>query len=199
MSVMSRFHHSTRLALAVTTALAAAGAQAQTQVRYCAALGSGMPVPEAGPGLDLFFQVPASGNIVDVDVEFASTHPHTGDLTVLLMKGTNTLVWLIDHSMGSPPNDIGCQGSLPDLIFDDEGTNGNAQDVCQQSGSAFVPAGGRFRPMQPLSAFDNIVAQGQYQVHVDDPYPGDPGNLTHLCLVMTTTLAPDRIFANGFQ
>ncbi|HVJ62431.1 MAG TPA: S8 family serine peptidase, partial [Tahibacter sp.] len=166
-----------------------------TQPKFCAAPGG--RISADGIGLTVQVTLPPLGTITDLDVAFATNHTWTGDLSLRLAKGTRSAL-LLDRP-GEPSVRGGCGGADADLVLDDEAEH-SAEEFCNSAGTAYQPAGGHFRPNQPLAAFDGIEAGGTYEVTVVDAVVFDDGVVQSLCLLPSVQpLDPDTIFADGFD
>jgi subtilisin-like proprotein convertase family protein len=99
---------------------------------------------------------PADGPLSDLDVTVSLTHPATGELTAYLISPAGTKVAL------TAANTAGA--NLTNTTFDDEAGTAVA------AGAA--PYTGRFRPAQPLSAFDGQWPDGLWTLQLDDANTG---------------------------
>ena len=113
----------------------------------------------------------ASAPISDLDVTVNLDHTYTGDLDLTLVAPDGTRVLLSDQHGGSGENYAG-------TIFDDE-----ANRAIEDGDAPFT---GRFRPDEPLSAFDGLVANGTWRLEVYDNFGIDSGTL----LDWTLTFSP---------
>jgi subtilisin-like proprotein convertase family protein len=114
--------------------------------------------------------VSGAGVIVDVNVKLNIDHTYDGDLRIFLVSPEGTRVELV-HNRGGNGQDF------DGTIFDDEGTQSIA------NGSA--PFAGRFRPEDPLTAFDGEDADGLWTLEVKDTADGDVGTLKNWSLEIT--------------
>ena len=112
----------------------------------------------------------ASAPISDLDVTVNLDHTYTGDLDLTLVAPDGTRVLLSDQHGGSGENYAG-------TIFDDEANR------AIEDGDA--PFAGRFRPDEPLSAFDGLVANGTWQLEVYDNFGFDNGTLIDFTLTFS--------------
>ena len=102
------------------------------------------------------------GFVFDVDVRLDVTHPFDEDLDVALVGPSGRRVALF--------NDVGSNGDhFTNTVLDDEAATAIA------SGAA--PFAGRFRPAQPLSAFDGEDPNGAWTLEVTDDSMGFTGTL----------------------
>ena len=132
--------------------------------------------------------MPQSGLIADLDVMVNLTHTYDGDLVITLTAPSGQAVRLFNRHGGYGDN-------LTYTIFDDEAPTPIV------SGTA--PFTGRFRPFQPLSAFDGLSSVGTWRLQIADVAGGDVGRL--LSWNITTTLNVGHVytypwdtFASGF-
>ena len=166
-----------------------------TQAKFCVTPGA--RISADGVGLTMNVTLPALGTLTDLDVAFATDHSWTGDLSLRLSKGA-TSATLLDRP-GEPVTRGGCGGIGAHLVLDDDAT-GTAEERCNSAGPAYVPAGGHFRPNQPLAAFNGIEAAGTYELFVFDAVTLDDGVVQSLCLLPTAQPSdPGTIYRNGFD
>jgi subtilisin-like proprotein convertase family protein len=100
--------------------------------------------------------------IQDVDVHLDITHTYNSDLTVSLVSPAGTKVKLFDRVGRSGDNFFG-------TILDDEAGT--------RISDGRAPFTGRFRPMEPLSAFDGQNAKGNWTLEIHDRDDRDTGEL----------------------
>jgi subtilisin-like proprotein convertase family protein len=127
-------------------------------------------VPKAIPdnssaGVASTLTLPAGGNISDLDVAVDVTHTFIGDVSLVLTSPDNTDVVLADR----PGNGNNFGDDLTGTIFDDEASA--AFDT------AAAPFTGRFRPLDPLSAYDGKPYAGTWTLSAFDSFGGDTGSL----------------------
>ncbi|XZE54163.1 S8 family serine peptidase [Planctomycetaceae bacterium SH139] len=113
----------------------------------------------------------APGTIVDIDVRVNATHTYTGDLRFTLEAPTGEQVILFNRHGGSGDD-------LADTWFDDQAATSIT------AGSA--PFAGSFRPIEPLSAFDGLLAEGTWTLFVADLAGGDQGVVNEWEILVTT-------------
>lgn len=118
------------------------------------------------------------------DLIFELTHP----------DGATSAV-LVDRP-GVPASTFGCDGDNFDLWLDDEGTDGPVENQCAGTPPALF---GQATPNQALSAFDGLVADGDWTLTISDNATPDPGTLEEWCLEIThevTTPGPHTVTAS---
>ena len=111
-----------------------------------------------------------AGTVDGLEVKIAQlTHTYVGDLTITLTSPSGTTVTLADRpgagtfgSSGDNFTDVVLADDAP-APLDDIGNVG--------------PFGGRWRPAQPLSAFDGEPRAGTWTLRVSDVEAGDTGTL----------------------
>jgi subtilisin-like proprotein convertase family protein len=113
--------------------------------------------------------VPDDKIVLDVDVTINITHTFDGDLEISLLGPDGTEVMLADRRGGSGENFI-------DTIFDDE--------AATPIGDGSPPFTGRFRPEEPLTAFDGLLGQGDWTLRVHDSAGGDQGSIDSWTLTL---------------
>ncbi len=107
--------------------------------------------------------------IVDLDVELDISHTWDSDLYIYLYAPDGTSIELFGGVGGSGENFVG-------TALDDEAS------LAITSGAA--PFTGRFRPQQPLSAFDGMNTAGTWTLQVSDTWDWDTGTLNSWSLVV---------------
>ena len=145
-------------------------------------------IPDNTPGgVTSTIVVPATETrtITDLDVDLNITHSWTGDLIIMLAKGT-TMSTLMDRP-GYTGTGFGCSGNDPNIIADDEGMDGSIEDSCTPTTSspAYPVPDGRYTPFTPLSVFDTTPAAGTYVLTISDNAAGDTGTLDSWALLAT--------------
>ena len=167
-----------------------------------AVTGTGVPPPPPGTypstdtpvaitdndpaGVTSTIVVPAgtAGTILDLDVDLNITHTWTGDLIITLAKGATTST-LMDRP-GFTGTGFGCSGDNPNIIADDEGTDGSIEGSCVPSvPQAYPVANGRYTPNSPLTVFDGMPIAGTYTLTISDNAAGDTGSLDSWALMAT--------------
>jgi len=128
-------------------------------------------VPKAIPdadntGVNSTLTLPGTGDVSDLDVRIGSlTHTYLGDLAITLTHDGTTVV-LLDGKGGDKDNFV-------DLVIDDEA----ADPITGSLQSTASDITGRYRPMEPLSAFDGHSRSGAWVLNVRDIGPEDVGTL----------------------
>ena len=112
-----------------------------------------------------------TATIVDLDVELDITHTFDGDLDAALVAPDGTRVVLFLLVGGSADNFTG-------TVLDDD-----AEVSINEAGAPFT---GRFRPEEPLSAFDGMATAGIWRLEITDNAGGDQGTLDRWSLVIET-------------
>lgn len=130
-------------------------------------------------------EVPTLG---DLDIYTQASHTWVGDLVFRLQRGLlGTQVTFFDRP-GVPADTWGCSGNDVNVLFDDE-AGSSVEPQCSDTTPAI---NGKFKPNNPLSAFDGQDFNATWFLNVSDRYPGDTGTLDQWCLVPSTT-GPDTI------
>jgi subtilisin-like proprotein convertase family protein len=124
-----------------------------------------------------------TGAISGVTVSFDILHTFTSDLVIALTSPDGRRVVLVNREGGSGDNFIG-------TVFDDRSTSSIAR--------ARPPFQGRFRPSEPLSAFDGADANGDWTLVIDDRAFQDGGFLIRWTLGFTTEPATATDFSIDF-
>ncbi len=152
---------------------------------FCATPGTAIPDNNA-VGISSSINVAIDRPIEDLNVAFEARHTWIGDLIVTLTKvGSPTTVRLLDRP-GRPDGGTtgnGCTGDNPNVILDDEAAAA-AEASCVNTNPGY-PIGGRFRPNDPLLAFDNASFAGEWRLTVSDLAGADTGFLDRWCLEPT--------------
>lgn len=139
-----------------------------------------LPLIDGDPdGVSDSFEIPADGQITDVDVVLFVVHGWAGDVTVKLTHGDTTRL-LIDRP-GVPAKVYGCAGRDIDVTLDDEGM-GPAEDVCWATPPALS---GALVPEESLSAFDGQSMSGTWSLQVADVAADYTGTLVEWCVVVS--------------
>ncbi len=132
-----------------------------------------MAVTTSSEGVHSMLSFAGSGPVQDLELRIARlAHTWVGDLVVKLSHGTKTVTLLDRPGAGLE----GAEGDdLVDLVLDDDAAV-SIDDI-----PATAPPGGysgRFRPAQPLSAFDGDDRQGTWTLTVIDAFAAsDSGTL----------------------
>ena len=141
-------------------------------------------------------QVPSGQQIGDVNVSVMIDHSWVGDLEASLTSpsGQNFLLF---SQPGVPGNGFGCSGDNLSVVFDDAAAllAADLENTCNGSAPAI---GGTFQPVQPLSVLNGQVAQGDWQLSIEDYYEEDGGALTawSLAFCFSDTLLPGSLLIN---
>lgn len=162
--------------------------------------GPPVAIPDNNPtGITSTITVTAPGTVADLDVSVNITHTWVGDLTISLAAGATTAT--IAERPGRAPGTTGagCAANNMVIIADDEGTVGTIQDACVGVASAneAYTAGGRYTPLQPLSAFDGAAAAGSWVLSVNDQAGLDLGTLNSWALLMTRSVVSSETGAGA--
>ncbi|MEM8734375.1 MAG: proprotein convertase P-domain-containing protein, partial [Planctomycetota bacterium] len=118
--------------------------------------------------------------IADIDVRLEIEHTFAADLEVTLVAPDGTSVLLFADEGGGGDNFTG-------TIIDD--------DASQSITEGAAPFTGRFRPENPLSAFDGKDGNGTWRLEVFDDAGGDTGTLLEWELVITA-LGEESVMTN---
>jgi subtilisin-like proprotein convertase family protein len=122
------------------------------------------------------FDYPNVGSISDVDISVNLAHARISDLRLRLQGPSGTTVTLFDQLGGSGSN-------INTTAFDDEAESSITIGL--------PPYGGRFRPQQPLSAFDGQSMTGTWRLIIDDLVADETGTLNSATVSIRT--APNTI------
>ncbi len=114
-----------------------------------------------------------TGSVTDVDVGIELSHTYVGDICATLSHGGTTVDLLLRVGdgvltchYGSP---FGCSSSNMSVVLDDEAT-GDVESACAPNG--------RLQPSNPLSVFDGMAAEGDWELVITDNAGADTGSLT---------------------
>jgi subtilisin-like proprotein convertase family protein len=129
------------------------------------------PADTKGKMDDANIEVPDHFIIHDIDVGITLTHTSDFDLQILLKSpaGTTICLSMFDQFFKG--------ANYTQTIFDDE-----ALLAIEQAQPPFT---GRFRPLEPLSAFDGEDAYGPWHLQIYDAWAWDTGTLNKFELVIT--------------
>nr|WP_225444633.1 S8 family serine peptidase [Pseudomarimonas arenosa] len=171
------------------------GSGANSQVRsfttgvfYCATPGAAIP-DNTPAGLNSTITVPSGAALTDLDVRLRATHTWSNDLTVTLTKvGSGTTIRLLEEPTTSAGG--GCNGDNPNLIFDDAAASA-ANNSCVNANPGWT-AGGRFRPVDALTAFNGTSLAGDWTLNVADNAGLDTGTLDEWCLMPAVSGGPSN-------
>ena len=152
-----------------------------------------MAIPDDNPqGISSTLAVANGGTIEKLDVLLDIEHTWVGDLIIDLRHAlSNTSVRLVDR-----PGDENCSGDNIQVTLDDQ-AGLSIQTDCQDDPAAFPEE--RYRPANPLSAFNGLSMVGDWILTVSDNAGGDTGQLLRWCLDPTTDEVQIEIFADRFQ
>ncbi|NBL64683.1 T9SS type A sorting domain-containing protein [Flavobacterium sp. NST-5] len=149
-----------------------------------------VPIPDgtaAGPGavVGSTINVPATGNISDINVNVNVTHSWYSDLTIAFNHPDNTQVGLMSGS---------CNGATSgfNVTFDDAGSG----IVCAANLT------GTFAPLTSLSALNGKPATGNYVLLIRDNAAQDTGTLNSWSIevcTQTVTLSTDNFGLTDFK
>ena len=146
-------------------------------VEYCTE--PNLAIPDNNPaGVDSIVNVPDNAQLIGVSAYVRGLHTWVGDLRVRLTHPDGaTSVLMIDRP-GIPPSDFGCGNDDFDVWLDDFGTDGPVEDQC------FTPPAlrGHAMPNEPMSAFNDLSAQGNWTLNISDNAADDTGTLHEWCL-----------------
>ena len=150
------------------------------------------PIPHFGT-TSHFLDVPDSFDIADLDVGLAVSHPAVGELNILLRHGGRAAF------LTAPPLGGGCDNANYNVLIDDEGTGGELQQQCMDN----LMSPPSYTPHSPLSFFNGLDAQGQWELFIFDTEPGNSGVIVSWNLqiekeVPITNNAADNGFECGF-
>jgi len=159
------------IAAAALVATAIAGSSSADTLFYN---GAGGALPDEA-NFSSTITVPDTFSITDVDITLNSlTHTFFSDLEIFLGHGGQE-VMLFNHEGGSSdPNGA--------FTFDDEAAT---------SVAAINTAGGSFRPVQLLSAFDGASSAGPWTLRISDTAAADSGSLGSWTLALHTPGIPE--------
>ena len=152
-----------------------------------------MEIPDNDPpGISSTLAVANGGTIEKLDVLLDIEHTWVGDLIIDLRHAlSNTSVRLVDR-----PGDENCSGDNIQVTLDDQ-AGLSIQTDCQDDPAAFPEE--RYRPANPLSAFNGLSMVGDWILTVSDNAGADTGQLLRWCLDPTTDEVQIEIFADRFQ
>ncbi len=131
---------------------------------------SGLPMSIPGyQTVNKVVNIPYSGQLLDVNVSISLNHYLDKDINLYLVSPSGREVML------STKNGTGMD-HYTNTVFDDEAVTFINQGM--------PPFTGTFRPEQPLSAFDDTAASGNWSLKIRNA-GSIPGTLTNFCLTLT--------------
>ena len=149
------------------------------QNTYCVSPAVAIPDNNSA-GLSSTITVPATTNLLDVDIDINVPHTWVGDLVITVEHGGVTAT-ILDRP-GSPASSNGCNQDDIIAVFDDEGT-AIAETMCNATGSAIS---GIVIPNDPLSVFDGMNPTGLWTLTIFDNVVADIGTLDSWCIITTS-------------
>jgi len=158
-----------------------------------------LPIPDDDPaGVNDTLNIPASSNLLDVDIYINTTHTYVGDLKFTVSHNATSAV-IIDRP-GVPASTFGCSGDNIDVTVNDEGPDGNIETQCANLPAIFGDRVGGDPPSTSLLAtFDGLDINGDWTLNVSDNAGLDLGTLVEWCVVPTLAggaggvdLSPDQ-------
>lgn len=127
------------------------------------------------------FNVAESFTVADVDIGVLITHTWRGDLQITLVSPNGTRVQLTNGDTQSISGDnfnVRLDDSESQLVNTDSPTGNHLTTA--------PPFQNRFRPNNPLAAFNGQNAQGNWRIEMCDLFPStDNGNFRHAELYLT--------------
>ena len=122
--------------------------------------------------------------VANLDVYLNTPHDLVGDLVFTLEHvDTGTTVTLIERP-GYPGSNRGCTGNAIDATIDDEGTDGNAEGMCDNNPAIHGNVvGGDPADTSLLAAFVGETFTGDWKLNVSDNGFFFTGSLAEWCLV----------------
>lgn len=140
--------------------------------------------------------VPDQAQIADIAVNVAIAHTYVGDLSARLLGPAGFKVQLFDRP-GVPATQFGCEGDNISATFSDDAAQSAAafESAC---GGGVPTISGAYRPVNNLSVFKGLPAQGEWLLEVRDDYDGDGGALTawSLDFCYTVSTPPTALLRN---
>ncbi len=131
------------------------------------------PNNSRGPMYDAVIEIPDHLTIYDLDIGINLTHSNVFDLQIFLESPSGTRVCLNMYDFEQY-----FEGEeYIDTVFDDE-----ANVPIDEAESDFS---GRFRPKDPLAAFDGEDAYGLWRLQIYDTYYADTGSLENFSIIIT--------------
>ena len=141
--------------------------------------------------------VAANKRIGDINLFVTIDHTWVGDLAATLSSPTGEN-FLLFSQPGVPADNFGCSNDNVDVTFDDAATllADDFENTCDGNSPA---VGGTFQPVQPLTALNGQVAQGNWKLSVTDNFAEDGGALVAwgLNFCFTDTLVAGELLTNN--
>jgi len=131
--------------------------------------------PNSSKGLmyDAIVNIPEHFTIYDLDVSINLAHSQVFDLQIFLQSPAGTTMCLNMYNL----DEYFAGEDYIDTIFDDEA------DIPIEMG---VPQfTGRFRPKEPLAAFDGEDTYGLWRLQIHDKYHADTGSFKDFSIIVT--------------
>jgi subtilisin-like proprotein convertase family protein len=127
------------------------------------------------------FTVTDNFTVSDVDIGVLITHTWRGDLQITLVSPNGTRVQLTNGDTGA------VSGDNFNVILDDAATQlVNTDSATGNHATTAPPFQNRFRPRNPLSAFNGQNSAGTWRLEMCDLFPSaDDGNFRHAELYLT--------------
>jgi len=147
--------------------------------RYLLCQAVNAPIPDNNAtGVSSSIVVPPGlGQVLDLDVWLDVTHTRVGDLNAFLTSPAGTTVQLLNRLTNGGG---GCAGDNLEPVLDDEAS------AAVQTRCGNLPAvSGFYTPYQGLSAYDGQLANGSWQLRVEDRAGGQTGTFRSWCLAIT--------------
>jgi hypothetical protein len=147
-----------------------------------------LAIPDGGAsGVTAEVLLPSGAALADVDVQVISDHPRAGELDVRVTHFGQE-VQLLGAS--------NCTAGGLAARFDDAASSA-AGGVCNGSGNAI---GGPLRPLQALTRFNGLPANGSWRVSVRDVAANAQiGRLRGVCVQTRADPAAGALFASGLE
>jgi subtilisin-like proprotein convertase family protein len=146
-----------------------------------------LAIPDGNPtGVTSTIEVTPFGGLMidDLDIGFVGTHSWIGDLIATVNHGATSVAFL--DRPGVPASTFGCSGLNPNVVADDEGTDGSLESSCVNGADPGYPVpGGHYTPNSPLSVYDGTDASGTWTLTVSDNATPDSGTLDSWSLIIT--------------
>src|SRR3990170_2479491 len=152
---------------------------------YCNS--EGFAIPDENPqGASSRITINEPGVIQDLDIALDASHSWIGDLVFSLEHIESGIKVILIARPGYPAIANGCEQDGINTILDDE----ISSPVEHKCASSPLGISGIFLPEEPLSAFDNLSATGNWKFKVTDNYRADTGRVNRWCLAVTISNTP---------